>query len=122
MKAPNSSVVVCGSSMKSRMPFLLVSRYTVHFERYPLAYARPETFAIGGGGGGDGLDESGGGLGGGDGFGLGGGGDGGGGGGEGGGDGGLEGGGDGGGGGLSREQLSYVLSSKCVNVPVATTA
>ena len=58
------------------MPFLLVSRYTVHFERYPLAYARPETFAIGGGGGGDGLDESGGGLGGGDGFGLGGGGDG----------------------------------------------
>ena len=107
--------------MKSRLPFLLVSRYTVHFERYPLAYARPETFAIGGGGGGDGLDESGGGLGGGDGFGLGGGGDGGGGGGEGGGDGGLEGGGDGGGGGLSREQLSYVLSSKCVNVPVATT-
>jgi hypothetical protein len=94
----------------------------VHFERYPLAYARPEICVSGGGGEGDGFAESGGGLGGGDGFGLGGGGDGGGGGGEGGGEGGLEGGGDGGGGGLSRAQLRYVLSSKCVNVPVATMA
>ena len=123
MKAPKASVLsACGSIILSLCPLLFVSRYTAHFVRYPLEYARPviDSSGEGDGGGGDGgLNGSGGGLGfdGGGGFG---------GGGEGGGGGGFGGGGGdgcgGGAGGTSKPQSPYPILPNTVKVPVATTA